>query len=77
MFFGEGAKSTDDVLFDLGAILLCIARGVGYHGGREISRVNGVVDGYSDLEFGVVVYWATSDAGPYGLGRKGVSVGKG
>jgi len=69
MFFGEGAKSIDDVLFDLGTILLRFARGIGYHGGRKISRVDRVIDGYSDLEFGVVIYWAASDTCPHGLGR--------
>lgn len=73
--FGEGTKRRDDKFFDLGTILFWIARGVGYSSGRKVSRVDGVIDGYGDLEFGVVVYGAASDAGPYGLG--GVSRGSG
>jgi hypothetical protein len=75
MCFGEGTKRRDDKVFDLGTILFWTARGVGYRGGRKVGRIDGVVDGYGDLEFCVVVYGAASDAGPYGLG--GVSRGSG
>lgn len=73
--FGEGTKRTDHKLLDLGAILFWTAWRVGYSGGRKVRGVDGVVDGYGDLEFRVVVYGATSDAGPYGL--RGVSRGTG
>ena len=69
MLAGEGIEGLQDVLLNGCSLCLWVVNVVGDDSGGEIGVVNGIVDGYGDLELGVVVHDCPCDTCPHRLKR--------